>query len=44
MADGTHRSRLVAKEIKTDNAPELFAATPRFELLAFFGEPPEAPL
>lgn len=27
-ADGSHRSRLVAKEIKTYEAPELVAATP----------------
>ena len=34
-ADGTHRSRLVAKEIKTYNAPELFAATPPIETLKY---------
>lgn len=32
-ADGTHRSRPVAKDIKTHNAPELFAATPPIESL-----------
>lgn len=34
-ADGTNRSRLVAKEMNADNAPELFAATPPIESLEY---------
>lgn len=33
--DGFHRSRLVAKDIKTYEAPELFAATPPIESLKY---------
>lgn len=34
-ADGTDRSRLVAKEPKTHTAPDLFAATPPIESLKY---------
>lgn len=34
-ADGSHQSRLVAKAIKTYEAPELLAATPPIESLKY---------
>lgn len=37
--DGTHRSRLVAKDVKTCNVPEVFVTTRPIELLEYILRP-----